>query len=71
MASKEMDIQKRREKTARNKASRRKSSWAETIFPILVFAFTLIFFLNFVGIIDLPFYILCACLQGRREIQKI
>jgi len=55
VASKEMDIQKRREKTARNKASRRKSSWAETIFPILVFAFTLIFFLNFVGIIDLPF----------------
>ena len=55
MASREMDIQKRKEKTANNKTSKKKSNWIETILPVLVFAFTLVFFLNFSGVIDLPF----------------
>lgn len=55
MASREMDLRKEKKKGTNDTVSKKNSSWAETLLPILVFALTLVFFLQFSGIIELPF----------------
>lgn len=55
MASREMDLRKEKKKATNNKASKKKSSWGETILPILVFILTIVVFLQLIGVIDLPF----------------
>lgn len=55
MANKGIDVQGKRKKTNPKKGTEKTSNWVEVLLPILVFALTLIFFLQFSGVIELPF----------------
>ncbi|WP_369018090.1 hypothetical protein QBE54_10190 [Thermatribacter velox] len=46
---------KKGNQSQKTKKNRKKAGFVDTVFPLLIFMVTLVFFLNFAGIINLPF----------------
>jgi hypothetical protein len=66
-----MDLRKEKKKGTNDTVSKKNSSWAETLLPILVFALTLVFFSSFQGLLSYLFWILCVCLRQEKDAENL